>query len=196
MISSCLNDSHHTHTQAYTLFTQAAPCTLPLHIDKIFFNKWYFFAIITSFISAAHSARPTANKKFAPLFSSFSSRSCVFHLCMLHISLQLQLACTFFASVLMFELCLFFLFSSHLIWLTVFIYLFFLLCAKVLSLICILPLCVQLEYTYIHPHWIVSAFDNYNDNNEGSWWHCVKGVGGYKVSEEDKPSHFKWSRTI
>lgn len=96
MISSCLNDSHHTHTQAYTLFTQAAPCTLPLHIDKIFFNKWYFFAIITSFISAAHSARPTANKKFAPLFSSFSSRSCVFHLCMLHISLQLQLACTFF----------------------------------------------------------------------------------------------------
>lgn len=125
MISSCLNDSHHTHTQAYTLFTQAAPCTLPLHIDKIFFNKWYFFAIITSFISAAHSARPTANKKFAPLFSSFSSRSCVFHLCMLHISLQLQLACTFFASVLMFELCLFFLFSSHLIWLTVFIYLFF-----------------------------------------------------------------------
>lgn len=130
MISSCLNDSHHTHTQAYTLFTQAAPCTLPLHIDKIFFNKWYFFAIITSFISAAHSARPTANKKFAPLFSSFSSRSCVFHLCMLHISLQLQLACTFFASVLMFELCLFFLFSSHLIWLTVFIYLFFFCCAQ------------------------------------------------------------------
>lgn len=85
-----------------------------------------------------------------------------------------------------FSVCFFF-FFFHLIWLTVFVYLF---CAKVLSLICILPFMSPTQiHTLSRLQWIVSAFDNYNDNDENPWWRT-------KASEEDKPNHFKWSRTI
>lgn len=58
MSASCLNDSHHSHSPSRSLAYSGSwehmhfACTS----TEIFFNKWYFFAIITSFISAVDTA--------------------------------------------------------------------------------------------------------------------------------------------
>lgn len=55
-------------------FTIGTAMHFNMHIDQIVFNKWYFFAIITSFISATHSTKTNnTNKMWKKSLHFFSS---------------------------------------------------------------------------------------------------------------------------